>query len=88
MLWSGGICREPSVADRLQNVCPDYGFDDAQAELRAAPALSGRLEAGSTSNLWFRGSQGMRVEIELPQGQIYQRYQTSQCFIADCQKLC
>ena len=71
MLWSRGICREPSVADRLQNVCAltTVGrFDDAQAEVRAAPALSGRLEAGSTSNLWFHGSQGMRVEIELPQG--------------------
>jgi hypothetical protein len=30
--------------------------------------VSGRLEAGSTSNLWFRDSQGLRVEIELPQG--------------------
>ena len=66
------VGRHPPGAERrgppAECMRPDYGFDDAQAEVRAPPALSGRLEAGSTSNLWFHGSQGMRVEIELPQG--------------------
>ena len=29
---------------------PDYGFDDAQAEVRAAPALSGRLDGRVVQN--------------------------------------
>jgi hypothetical protein len=66
------VGRHPPGAERrappAECMRPDYGFDDARAEVRAAPAVSGRLEAGSTSNLWFHGSQGLRVEIELPQG--------------------